>query len=49
MKSLLSIGRGMGLYLDIAKNDSKGSPRRLSLCNMNMKRIMLMIYDVALI
>ena len=32
--SLLSIGRGMGLYLDIAQTNSKGSHRRMFLCNM---------------
>ena len=46
MKSLLSIDRGMGLYLDIAQVDSKGSPRILFECNMNMKCIRLMIYVV---
>ena len=34
LKGLLSIGRGMGLYLDIAQVDSKESPMRLFLCNM---------------
>ena len=49
MRSLLSIGRGMGLYLYIAQVDSKGCPRKLFSCSMNMKGTMLMIYDVALI
>ena len=47
--SLLSIGRGVRLYLEIAQVDSKGSPRRLFSCYMNMKWIMLIKYDVALI
>ena len=32
-----------------AQVDSKGIPRRLLSCNMNMKCIMFMIFDVALI
>ena len=52
MRSLLSIGRGMGLYLDIAQVDSKGSPRRLFLCNMIKSKIyclwylLLLLYEV---
>ena len=34
LKGLLSIGRDMRLYLDIEQVNSKGSPRRLFLCNM---------------
>ena len=49
LRSLVSIGRGMWVYLDIEQVDSKGSPIRLFLCTMNMKCIMPMIYDVDLI
>ena len=34
MRSLLSIDRGTGLYLDVAQVDTKGSPRRLLLSNI---------------
>ena len=48
MRNLVSIGRGIGLYIDVEQVYSKGSPRKLFSRNMNMKCIMLMNYYVSL-
>ena len=44
LRSLLSIGSVMGGYLDIAQVYSKGSPRRLFLINMMIRK--LHVYDI---